>query len=183
MQNEKPNPLEPFEDGEEGWDRSIEPSPGPEKRPPAKPAAHVLRRAWNPQPLAKPRIDPQLPRMEWPERVAEVIRYTAARLEYWISRTGLLREWVKVNIWLAIALSVVAVLVVPAMSAILAGAEAWTALVAKIVGNTMNAVLKLPPIVLSVAAIVVVWHFLKTRWLTRRRNRPSHKQDGFDQYQ
>ena len=183
MQNENPNPLDPIDGDRDDWDGSIEPATPPEKHLPTKATSQLVCRVWSPQPLARPAVDPDLPRMEWPARVAEVLVYSGKRFEFWVSPSGFLREWVKLNIWVAVVLSVAAVLVVPAMTAILAGAEQWTALVAKIVGNTMTAVLRLPPIVLSVAAIVVTWHFLKTRWLTRRRNPRPPKQEGFDQYQ
>ncbi len=50
---------------------------------------------WNPQPLQKPSVNPDLPLMPGGRRTAEVARFTLLRFEYWIAPTGWLREWLR----------------------------------------------------------------------------------------
>ena len=47
--------------------------------------------------------------LTWPERSAEVLRFTGLRIEHWLSRGGWLREWIRLNLWVAVILTVAAV--------------------------------------------------------------------------
>ena len=82
-------------------------------------APMILR--WAPRPLREPTLDPDFQRMSTFERVAEALRYQAARLEYSLSPSGALREWLKLNIRLFLFLAIPAVFLVPIGTAIFAG--------------------------------------------------------------
>ncbi|MDP4899028.1 MAG: hypothetical protein NWR03_14760 [Akkermansiaceae bacterium] len=76
----------------------------------------------NPVPLPPPVVDPDLERLNWPERVAEVSRYGVLCAEYWLSQRGTLWEWLRLNLWAAIVLTVAAILLIPPVTAVLKGA-------------------------------------------------------------
>ena len=64
-----------------------------------------LRKLWKQEP-----IDPPMPRLEltpdsWVERGAEVVGWSLARLEYWLSESGWLRAWLRLNLFLSIVLT------------------------------------------------------------------------------
>lgn len=177
----EPNPPEPYE--EAAWERSLEPTREPETHPPAKrPESGLALRVWDPKPVPEPRVDPDLPELPWPARSAEVIRYGLARAEHWLSPGGLLREWLRLNLWGALVLSAAAVLVVPAVTAVLKGAVTWSALGADIVANVTSAALKLPPVVLAAACLWLGYRLLRRHW-PRRRPEGRQRQEGFEQYQ
>ncbi|CAN5151378.1 hypothetical protein BH23VER1_BH23VER1_32590 [soil metagenome] len=140
----------------------------------------LARRAWNPRPVEPPVISPEIREMPWPERSAEVIRYTALRTEHWLSGGGLLREWIRLNLWLAVILTVASFLVPPA-TAVLEGAAEWTALAATIVDNVTRAVLRLPPIVLGLATLFLLVKLAQRHWGRGRRAR-GMAPDGYDDY-
>ena len=170
-------------------DPDDEPSSADNTNLPSSPGRQVWRlsslvsRFWNPVPIPRPEIDVELASMSWPERTAEVICFTLLSIEHWLSQGGLLREWIRLNLWLAVILSVAAVLVVPPVTAVLEGASEWTAIVAAIIGNITEACLKLPPIVLALATLFLVVK-AGQRWWRRRQLDQRHRQtEGFDQYQ
>jgi hypothetical protein len=165
-------PYPPDPEEEEIW-RKAQSSPPPSGR-----LRHLVQSIWNPVPIAPPRINPHLGDLGWPERSAEVVRFTILGAEHWLSQRGLLREWIRVNLWLAIILTVAAVLLVPPVTAVLEGAAEWTELGSQIVGNVTDAILKLPPVVLGLATLFLVVRFLQRQWL-RRRHTEHARQDGW----
>ena len=60
---------------------------------------------WQPHPLVVPAVDPELPALPAPSRCAEVLRYSVLRAEFWLSPGGSLREWLRLNVWLACVLA------------------------------------------------------------------------------
>jgi len=142
----------------------------------------VLRYLWNPVPPPQPSIDPDLDEMSWPERSAEVIGFAALSIEHWLSRGGVLREWLRLNLWLAVLLTLFAVLLVPPITAILEGAAEWTGLGSEIVDNITSAVLRLPPVVLALATLLLLVKLTQRHWQKRRR--PAlPREDDYDAYQ
>jgi hypothetical protein len=137
---------------------------------------------WKPEPLPEPDIDPDMLELPWPERSAEVTRHFVLSAERWVSPSGWLREWVRINVRLAVAFAATALLVVPTVSALLAGAADWTSLVAEAIGNTVGAAMKLPPVILGAIALVVLVRWLRSRRLIgRERKRQGHRED-YDGY-
>lgn len=143
------------------------------------PVARIARRIWNPVPVPAPRIDPHLVRLSWPERSAEVVRHALLSAEHWLSGGGILREWLRLNIWVAVILTLAAVLVVPPVTAVLEGAAEWTGLLSKIVGNVTGAILGLPPIILGIATALIAWKIIQRRRGARGARRYRDDYDGY----
>lgn len=68
---------------------------------------------WKPRPLAEPVCSPHLENLSFPVRSCLCVQYGFLRLEYAISRGGHLREWVKLNLLIALTLGVPAFLILP----------------------------------------------------------------------
>ena len=141
----------------------------------ARPVFQMTRRVWHPAPVPKPKITPDLERLCWPERSAEVVCHALLSLEHWLSRGGWLREWIRLNLWIAVVLIVISLLVVPPVTVVLEGVRDWTSLVSATVGNINTAVGKLPPIVLALATAFLVVKLIQWHRLTRRpQRRPDY---------
>lgn len=141
----------------------------------------MTRYLWSPSPIQSPQIDPDLHVLSWPERTAEVIAFTFLSIEYWVSKGGVLREWLRLNLWIAVILTLVSVLLVPPITALLEAGVEWTALGGRVVGNITDTVLKLPPIVLAIATLLIVAKIIQRQWLKRRRPR-GHRDHHYDDY-
>ncbi|MCH7225090.1 hypothetical protein [Haloferula sp. A504] len=139
--------------------------------PPGRPVFQLARQVWRPAPVARPVIIAQLDRLRWPERSAEVVRYNLLRAEHWLSPSGFLREWIRVSLWLAVVLTVAAVLIIPPVTALLAGLESWSGLVSTSLTNITTAVSAMPPIVLALATAFLVVKLIQRHRATRRPDR------------
>ena len=64
----------------------------------------LARHVWTPVSIPKPAIYAELEQLPWPERSAEVVIHALLSTEFWLSRSGWLREWVRFNLWLAVVL-------------------------------------------------------------------------------
>ena len=95
--------------------------------------------AWRPMPVPVPAVDPDLPRMGFVPRSAEVMRFQVLRLEHALSPGGGLRCWLKLNALLALGLAIPALLLVPPITWILAGMATWSAYLAAVVLNLLLA--------------------------------------------
>ena len=134
---------------------------------------------WDPAPVAKPMIDPDLDQLSWPERCAEVVRHALLSIEHWLSQGGWLREWIRLNLWLAVVLIAATVLVIPPVTALLEGVRDWTALVSSTVGNVNTAVATLPSIVLALATGFLVVKLIQRHRAKRRPSR-HHPYDNYE---
>ena len=139
----------------------------------------LARRVWNPAPVSKPMIATDLEHLSWPERSAEVVRHALLSAEHWLSRSGWLREWIRLNLWLGVVLIVATLLVVPPITAILGGVRDWTALLSASVGNINAMVSRMPPIILGLATAFVVVKLIQRH----RGRRPPNRRPEYDQYQ
>ena len=83
-------------------------------------------RLWNPQPIVRPRPDPAILELPAMQRSVEVVVYWLARTEHWISPSGWLRAWIRLNVWSAVVLAILAFTVVPAVTALVAGLTGLT---------------------------------------------------------
>ena len=140
----------------------------------------LARAAWDPEPVDPPQVDRGLPGLPWPERSAESIRFATLSAEHWLSRRGVLREWVRLNLWAGVALLAFALLVVPPVTMLLEGTAQWSALVKTTALNVAAAAAGLPPVVIAVGAAVIAIKLLRRGWLRRRSQR--RYQDGGDPY-
>ena len=169
-----------FGDGEDDDEFGGETSTELAKTSPAPLSVRVARNLWQPEPLPVPTINPELPGLPWPERSAEVTRHFALSAERWLSPQGGLREWVRLNIKLAIAFAATSILVVPPVSALLAGAADWTSLAGDVVSNVVNSAAKLPPLIIGIIALVVAIKWLRSRRLISKGGR--RYRDDYDGY-
>jgi hypothetical protein len=139
--------------------------------PPARQVFRLARRVWGPAPVPKPVIPTDLEYLTWPERSVAVVGHAMLSLEYWLSRGGWLREWVRLNLWLAVVLIVAALLVIPPVTAVLEGFRDWTGLMSATMSNINVAVAKVPPIVLAIATGFLVIKLIQRHRSTRRPRR------------
>ena len=77
-------------------------------------------------PVTVPAVDPELARLSFVPRSAEVVRYQVLRLEHALSPSGGLRYWLKLNVLLALGLAIPVILLVPLATAILAAFATWS---------------------------------------------------------
>lgn len=143
----------------------------------------VVCKLWSPRPLPLPSIDPEFRTMGWLERSAEVTRFSLLCLEYWVSQSGILREWLRLNLWVAMFLFAAAILIIPAATAVVGGAVEFTGLFERMVENTTGAIMKLPPVVLGIATLLVVGRILYRHWQRRRQSRRDYRESDFEDYQ
>jgi len=122
----------------------------------------VLSRTWKPHPIDKPKVDPKLPSYTFLVRSAEVLKYQIYRLEYSLSKGGGLRSWFKLNLFLAILLLIPALLVVPAITALLSEVASWTVFLKEIMENlTMTLLWGIAFIVIFTGFIFLVGQWYK----------------------
>ena len=94
-----------------------------------------IRRHWQPTKIEPPKVDPELEDLDPVTRSAEVIRYSLLSFEWWISKNGTLREWLKLNGKISSLLLIPAVLVMPLVTFILWQCAKWMSWLVGIAGN------------------------------------------------
>ena len=97
--------------------------------------------AWSPRPLAIPQVDPGLTSLPAVVRAAEVLRYSAAKFEYWLSPGGHLREVSRLSTLLAAALAIPVLMVMPLVTLFLTQVAGWMDLLVKILLNLASVAL------------------------------------------
>ena len=112
---------------------------------------------WNPQPIDRPQVDPELPKLNGLQRATESIRYSILSLEWWLSPNGKLREWLKLNGKIGSVLVIPAVLVVPLVSFILWQMSKWAGWM---VGNLILVPLAALLAVLITLSVVTLLRFI-----------------------
>ena len=90
---------------------------------------------WSPRHLQCPQVDPALTELHPVVRVAEVLRYSGLKFEYWISPGGHVREVARLSIMLAILLGFPVLMVLPLVTLLLVQVAGWTDLILKILLN------------------------------------------------
>lgn len=144
----------------------------PESRLPAARAMGLPTRiksawalAWRPVPVPVPAVDPELARLGFVPRSAEVIRYQVMRAEHALSPGGGLRCWLKLNVLLALGLAIPAILLVPPMTAVLVAFSAWAGYLA---AATLSLLLALIYIILIGALLSALLGMARSRAAYRR---------------
>lgn len=107
-------------------------------------------RYWHPTPLTPPKVARSLSHLPAPRRMAEVLRYSFLRLEYWVSPGGSLREWARFNCALALLISIPVLVFAPIVSLLLTCFVSWTDSLVQIALN----LLLLPVIAIAAVAIL-----------------------------
>jgi len=116
-------------------------------------------------------VDHELPKLTAIERAAEVMRFTFSRLEYALSPLGHLREFVKLNFRLALAIAIPDLLVAPLVTLAIRQFKTWVAMLTE----TMSSFVLFPlSVVLSI--ILVCGMVYIGRSILEMRMRSQHRQ-------
>lgn len=113
-----------------------------------------IQTSWRPKPIDRPQVDPQLQHLDPITRGAESIRYSILSLEYWVSKGGELREWVRHNVRAFAWLLIPELLIAPVVGLILAQVLKWTTILS-ILTHHLVLLSFLGFVVLVVLALVV----------------------------
>jgi hypothetical protein len=99
--------------------------------------SEIQKFRWNPVSLEEPTVPEDLEHLTDLARGAEVIRYSVLRLEYWISPSGSLREWLRWNLAVGITMGIPALIIVPVGTYLLTQFVTWSALLVQIMENLL----------------------------------------------
>ena len=127
-----------------------------------------LRRLWKQEPLDRPTANLELTPDSWVERGAEVLGWSLARFEYWLSASGWLRAWLRLNLFLSVLLMIAGVLLLPPAERVLRQLAQSSRWVTAVVHDLFGILTSLPPVVISLGILYLT--FLMTRWVIRRRS-------------
>jgi len=130
-----------------------------------------LCRLWKQDPVAEPRPDLELTPDHWVERGAEVIGWSLARLEHWLSANGWLRAWLRLNLFLSIVLTSAGVLLLPPVARVLEQLARSSHWLGTIFGEVIAVLTALPPLMIGLGAIYL-GYVLYRRF---RRKRLPHR--------
>ena len=119
-------------------------------------AVQSIRRMLGAQPIRRPAIDPQLTRLAAVERAAEVLRYTTARAEYWLSPGGTLRAALRASIKIALIIAIPTITVGPVVILLLEGAAAASSSLAIIAANFAALSISLITAVIGFAVLIAL---------------------------
>jgi hypothetical protein len=150
--------------------------------PPDPRGLEELGQLWKQEPIQPPRRDLELTPDSWVERGGEVVGWWIARLEYWVSASGWLRAWLRLNLILAIILSIAGFLLLPAVSQVLEELAKTSHSITAVLDDVFGVVRSLPPVLVSLGIAYLAVVILR-RWLPWRRGRPSRGYPGEDYYQ
>jgi len=139
------------------------------------PSHRELRRLWKQEPLDRPTANLELTPDSWVERGAEVLGWSLARFEYWLSASGWLRAWLRLNLFLSIVLASAGLLLLPPAERVLRQLAQSSHWVAAVVHDLFGILTSLPPVVISLGILYLA--FLMARWVIRRRSR--HRGEGY----
>ena len=113
-------------------------------------------------PLVPPRVDRALTRSNYLARTAGVLRHAVLRFEYWLSPNGLLREWCRRCLLLALFIAVPLLCFSPLVTVFLEHLTTWSAALLQTCSNLARI-----PGSPSVALLIAVPGALLLRWLCR----------------
>lgn len=138
-----------------------------------------LRKLWKQKPIERPTTDLELTPDSWVERGAEVIGWWLARLEFWLSESGWLRAWLRLNLLVSIVLTIAGVLLLPPVAQVfeqIARSSHW---IGAIFSDLVGMLTSLPPVVISVGVLYLA--FVLFRRIRRKRltSRGYGQEDGW----
>ncbi len=135
----------------------------------------AMRNAWQPVPVPKPEVDPELPQLPAIQRSAEVLRYKMLQLEFAVSPEGGLRGWLKLNVLLALLIGIPALFLAPLITFLVSSFASWTGFLLAAVMNLLYTLLAL----LAIFAIIMGVGFFLTQ--VRSRQIQNAQQGGAGQ--
>lgn len=112
-----------------------------------------LRRLWKQEPLDRPTANLELTPDSWVERGAEVIGWSLALFEYWLSASGWLRAWLRLNLFLSVLLMIAGVLLLPPVAGVLGQLARSSHQFAAITKDLFGILTALPPVVISLGVL------------------------------
>ena len=124
----------------------------------------TISASYDPEPIARLAVDPQLPSLTAIPRITEVCRYSLAKLEYSLSSGGGLRAWFKLNLLMAFMIAIPALFVMPTITLVLGTFATWTDFLAVAAINIFWATLA----IIATASLITGGLFA-IRMLTARR--------------
>ena len=173
---------EPEDDDADDERYDLDPAPVPKPVRPARASAPTgrqvlkgreepLRRPdrqtfWKQEPVRRPRPSLELTSESWVERGAEVLGWSLARLEYWLSESGWLRAWLRLNLFTSIVLTAAGVFLIPAVARLLEETARSSHWFAAIVADLVAVISALPHAVISLGVVylaVVVFRMFRQR--------------------
>ena len=119
-------------------------------------AVQHVRHMLGAKPIRRPIVDPELTRRAPIERAAEVVRYSIARAEYWLSPGGTLRSILRFCIKAALLIGLPAIIVGPVVLLLLEGALAASASLAAIAANLAALSISLITAVIGFAVLIAL---------------------------
>jgi len=137
----------------------------------AKQVRQIVVRRWQPEPLSEPVVDHDLPNLSAIERSAEVVSFTCRRFEYWISPQGVLREWFKFNLRLAIGFAVPALLVAPLITLALQEFGVWVDLITRTTSNMVLVPLSAMLVIGLICGLISIGKSILTMRLRQQHQR------------
>lgn len=126
--------------------------------------AQSIREALGARPVAPPVIDARLTQLPAIERAAEVLRYSVARTEYWLSAGGTLRAVLRASLKLALLIGLPALIIGPVILLLLEGVAAASASLAATAANLAALSISLIGAVTGFAVLIAI-----VRTLLRRK--------------
>ncbi len=123
--------------------------------------ARTIRASFDPQPIAVPEVDPELPYLPAPERISEVCRYTLAKLEYALSSGGGLRAWFKLNAVIACILAVPVFTILPVVTFAFG---TFATISAYLLAMTQNLFFATVFVIATAALITAVFYAVRLYW-------------------
>ena len=137
---------------------------------PAEPGREIVvakrhELGWSPRCLSPPTVDPALTELHPVVRSAEVLRYSIAKFEYWISPGGHVREVLRLSSLLAALLGIPALMVMPLVTLLLTQVLIGLDLIVEIVIN----------LAYIVAALVVGSAMLKAAARSQAQGRSNNR--------
>ena len=120
-----------------------------------------------------PVVDLELPHLSGIERAAEVMRFMLHQLEYALSPLGHLREFIKLNFRVALAIAIPVLLVAPLVTVALEQLKAWIVLLTQ----TFSSFVLFPlSVVLSILLVCGMIYIIRSILDLRHR---GQRRDGY----
>jgi|GEM_PF-1077487 len=136
-----------------------------------------LCRLWKQEPLVRPQPLLELTQDNWVERGAEVMGWSFARLEFWLSSSGWLRAWLRLNLLLSLVLTIAGALLLPPVARVLGQLAESSDRFAVIAKNLFGVLTSLPPVVITLGVLYLTFVLVGRirRKLSGRRGGYAHE--------
>jgi hypothetical protein len=96
-----------------------------------------LKLDWNPQTISAPQVDHELANLNGVQRMVESIRFFALTVEHWVSSDGVLREWLRIMLKIALVIVCPLAIFMPTVTFALWQIALWTAFLVVITKNLL----------------------------------------------